>query len=494
MNFKCAARLSCAVFATLLSVSSLAAEEMSGACPADTSKSSINHARWLADFEIVKEAIAARSPNLDWQVSRGLDLFTLSARTEAALSNAVDDANARVTLNRFIARFADGHMRLTWPKLEQNTTPPLRHENFCMANNYWDGADEFELARHLPGFKALSMHEKWIAAGAIDTSYGPVGVLRAPLFSPNVEHCEAALAELEISQGETCDEDCAEQVRAKADDLFLFDIRSAITAVQREEAVILLVDIADNGGGSDLSIATARMLAGNSVPTPRLGIDRTPERARDIQERITYLREAMSNASDSERKILGEYVSALDAALEDLSRDCGRQHIWSGAPAACSSSVSGPFYASGLTPRELDTDTRAKPWAITVSSTARYDYEPGLWKGDLAVLVDGGTASSAELFAAMLQDHGATVIGSPTVGASCGWNMARKTIELPYSGGRLDIPNCARFRRDGSNEIDGISPDVFVGFKDFDTATQRQSRLAARWPIIASTIFTVDKN
>jgi C-terminal processing protease CtpA/Prc len=89
------------------------------------------------------------------------------------------------------------------------------------------------------------------------------------------------------------------------------------------------------------------------------------------------------------------------------------------------------------------------------------------------------------LFAAMLQDaHAALVIGAPTAGAGCGWTMGQyeSSRVLDRSHARVMIPDCARLRADGSNEIDGIQPDVLIGFRRADTARQRAQRLAKALP------------
>jgi hypothetical protein len=84
----------------------------------------------------------------------------------------------------------------------------------------------------------------------------------------------------------------------------------------------------------------------------------------------------------------------------------------------------------------------------------------------------------------MLQDAGRAVsVSSPSFGAGCGWTLPKQTIVLKHSGGRFDLPDCARLRRDGRNELDGIEPDVLVGFRRNDSARQRATRLAARLPL-----------
>jgi C-terminal processing protease CtpA/Prc len=99
------------------------------------------------------------------------------------------------------------------------------------------------------------------------------------------------------------------------------------------------------------------------------------------------------------------------------------------------------------------------------------------------VLVNAGTASAAEELAALLQDNrAAVIIGAPTLGAGCGYTRGGMDVVLRHSGATLRMPDCVRFRADGSNEVSGIDPDVLVGFRSNDGPTRRGKRLAASLP------------
>src|SRR5262249_23338630 len=74
-------------------------------------------------------------------------------------------------------------------------------------------------------------------------------------------------------------------------------------------------------------------------------------------------------------------------------------------------------FSSGLIASADPAALRGKPWAKLVFSPMQFPYQEGIWRGPLIVLVDGGTASAAEQFVAVLQDNQAAVIlGAPTLG------------------------------------------------------------------------------
>jgi hypothetical protein len=90
---------------------------------------------------------------------------------------------------------------------------------------------------------------------------------------------------------------------------------------------------------------------------------------------------------------------------------------------------------------------------------------------------------AAEEFTAVLQDnHAAVVMGAPTVCAGCGHTDGGTPTRLNNSGGVLEVPDCARFRADGSNEVMGIQPDVLVGLRSVDGPHRQGLRVAAWLP------------
>jgi C-terminal processing protease CtpA/Prc len=108
------------------------------------------------------------------------------------------------------------------------------------------------------------------------------------------------------------------------------------------------------------------------------------------------------------------------------------------------------------------------------------DVPTGVWTGPLYVLVDRRSASATEALVAMLKDNGAaTVIGERTFGAGCGYMDGGLPIELPHSGWVVRMPDCARFRIDGTNEIEGIEPDVPLPWTELGGAERARALVEA---------------
>ncbi len=116
--------------------------------------------------------------------------------------------------------------------------------------------------------------------------------------------------------------------------------------------------------------------------------------------------------------------------------DCDRSAVWRGEPPPCS-----VFKA---------------PASEFVEMAGA-----GAWTGPLFILADGGTASAAEDFIVWLHGSGAArLIGQRTLGAGCGYVQGGSATRLDVLPLTVRMPNCARYLADGTNEVEGIAPDL----------------------------------
>jgi C-terminal processing protease CtpA/Prc len=80
----------------------------------------------------------------------------------------------------------------------------------------------------------------------------------------------------------------------------------------------------------------------------------------------------------------------------------------------------------------------------------------------------------------MLADNGAaTLLGQRTVGSGCGYTGGGVPAQLRHSELRVEMSDCQRRRRNGDNELEGIAPDVVIGWHDDDDDAARRSKLFA---------------
>jgi hypothetical protein len=159
-----------------------------------------------------------------------------------------------------------------------------------------------------------------------------------------------------------------------------------------------------------------------------------------------------------------EWVSDVIALMTDrtLRREearvvgpaCDRSAVWQGKRPAC------PVYA----------DAAAE--ISTLQGT-------GTWRGPVLIAADAGTGSAAEDFVVWLQQNGvARVLGERTAGAGCGYVDGGTVTRLSVVPVDVWMPNCSRFLANGTNEVEGIRPDVPLKLSE-EKPEQAASKLLA---------------
>jgi C-terminal processing protease CtpA/Prc len=178
-----------------------------------------------------------------------------------------------------------------------------------------------------------------------------------------------------------------------------------------------------------------------------------------------------------------ELMAARDTlrrAIALAEEPCDRSGLWLDEPKNpdCSLVVSDLLYASGLMAYAKPNSLSSGQATQVLFNPSQFVYREGVNRLPLYVLVDGRTASASELFAGMLQDNkAATLLGTPTLGSGCGHTNGGIWSTLKNSGGRVSLPDCARFRTSGANEIVGITPDVLIPWRGFDSRYQRATKV-----------------
>lgn len=455
--------------------------------PAAPPPAAFDASGWVADLEQVRAEMSARYANLEWAVTeREAPLGPLFAVGRQRLEAARSEAEAREVFDRLERYLGDRHLDFVWPRAgggaAANLTgaddrPPCERLGFRA-----DGRDGSAVATRLPGYRALD-GDSGFPAGVVEVEGRAVGVIRIALFSPQAHPaaCAAALAELKPA-GEPCDEACLDRLRFLAADRVTADFSDRLRALKAAGATTLLIDIAGNGGGTEWVEAVVRTVTPVRLRSARVGFIRHPHWAEALAEAERSLREAAVGQPPEDRARLERAAAAYAAARAQAEQTCDPAALFEGRTPACGWLGGGEIYSTGPE-ASLDPVIVGKPWAAEVFHPLAFDFEPGVWDGPLVVLVDGGTGSASEQFAAVLQDNRAAVIlGAPTAGAGCGHTRGGLDTVLAHSGATLRLPDCARFRADGSNEVSGIDPDVLIGFRENDGAARRAKRLAAALP------------
>jgi Peptidase family S41 len=442
-------------------------------------------AKWREDFAQARQELARSYANLDWVVAeRKIDLQALVERTERGLATARDDEEAIKVLTRFLDTFGDGHVDLVPPQRTAAAaapvtaaTAPATDQKTCRDMGYQPirrdraGIDFGSTGR----YAALTNEDAAaLPAGILKAGGRTLGVIRIGLF---LEQAFPMLCEREHPAPAPCDSACERSVFTRVGKTLTHTLVRQVQVLAAKKVDAIVVDITGNRGGSDWAEAAARVLTKPGLAAPRISFIKHPHWVKGFDSRLNDI------DLDLKRTTIGAAQRAwLLAARAELIKSralaaepCEREAIWKNQR-VCPLLVPGRLHSTGLEarPRALNLDGYEAQWVHYLP--AHYE-SIAAWQGKLAILVDNDTVSAAELFAATLKDNDrATLIGAPTRGAGCGYTDGGISITLQHSGVQVKVPDCARLRASGENEVAGLVPDVLVPWRGNDSPYQRAAR------------------
>lgn len=416
---------------------------------------------WLADYAQLKREVEHNYANLKWAApAKGVTFVALNDSTVARLDRARTQSQARAALAEFIAAFKDGHFHIEsgppkpiaalmnlWPKGgEPKLDFALDASEACSALGYRQKAHalDFEHAR------LARDNQRTFAAGVLTLEDGrKFGIIRIPLFQQREygAACERAWQSFRAGRVGPCDDACHDEFSHLAKYEVAAQLAHDARMLARVAGDGLVIDLTGNGGGTEWAEYAAFALTPMPLRPPAVAAVRGEHWARAF-------------AADAGE--LEEPDRATALAMRDSARaQCDLAPIWR--------------------------DAAFKPncWNIVpVREYASRDYAASLrqdrpYTGKLYIMADQHTASASEQFIAMLKDaRAATVIGTRTLGVGCGYTNGGIDIKLRNSGLAIRMPDCARLRRDGSNEYEGIEPDIAADWKSADKGVVIERALA----------------
>jgi len=456
---------------------------LSLAASAQNSQGTWDPAGWIGDLHLIKQTLLTKYANLQWLTEdRQVNLDALFADTEARIRASGSDAGARAALDRLIRRIDDGHVQIDWPNALPSTTAKtqatLDAPAFCSSIGYIEKPGVANVAAQLPSFVPLQGSPQF-PSGTIAVGGHRVGFLRIEVFMPQFtpKLCVDAVRELKVPTNVECKDACQDKIESFAYREMTNALEEDLRQLSAAGADLLMLDLTRNGGGSEWAEAVARMFTSRRLQSEKLGFVRGAHWQKHWTELAKQLSLAAQSASPTDATQLRAWATEADQAALVASTPCsyGSQCTWLG--------ITG--YSTGLVGEADSSQFLGKPWGQLVFSPAEYTYRDAVWTKPLVVLVDQGTASAAEEFTAILQDdHAAVIAGSRTLGAGCGHTDGGTPTLLPHSGATLEVPDCARLRADGSNEVLGIFPDVLIPWRNDDGPRLKTRLLEQNLPSI----------
>ena len=450
---------------------------------------------WIEDLEALERHMDVAYANLEWIVERrGLDLAELDGRTRASIRTAGSDGAAARALLDFVAAFDDPHFgierrRPAWigwafrlfegdDDREDGESPVFPADasgrDVCAAFGYRDRDHDFEFpVDELPGWSPLP-DDGAFPAGAFALPDGRrVGLLRIEHFGENGYRAACAEAWDVESAGRAgpCGAECLDAFRRRASDRLARRVAGRAEALRAVGVQALVVDVTGNGGGTEWVDPVTRVFSARPLRAMRATTVRHPRSIAPTADRLAAVEAALADPTipAAYRARLAEARARLASLLVEIRTPCDRAPLWRGRDPGCSQLLQAPTFATGVFDWLPPDDLAGVSDSLRAELYGPFgrDVPSGVWSGPLFVLADQGSASATEAFVAMLKDNGAALlIGERTHGAGCGFTDGGLPLELPNSGLEVWMPDCARFRIDGTNEIEGIEPDVAVPWSE----------------------------
>ena len=261
---------------------------------------------WLADLDQVQREMASRYANLEWAVfNREAKLPELFASTRERVKSASNDADARAAFDRFARKLGDGHLLFVWPHGKGQNSGPATDP--CRSLGYDAASRAGVLAADAPGYRAIETSQSSdFPAGLITPGQTKVGIVKIGVFMPQgfPALCGAAFKALALPVGKICDDTCSSAVDAWVVSRLTHELAEQIRTLQKAGAQVLLIDIADNGGGTEWAETVARMVTPIRLKSERVDFVRGAGWANSFASDEAALRRFAKTANANDRALL----------------------------------------------------------------------------------------------------------------------------------------------------------------------------------------------
>jgi carboxyl-terminal processing protease len=237
-------------------------------------------------------------------------------------------------------------------------------------------------------------------------------------------------------------------IRGAADSVVLLDVLPADAGPDGKHKLISLVrkTISLEEQAAKASVRT--IVDGKA--TRRVGVISLPSFYEDFAARQKGIKDYKSASRDVARLLEGLKIEKVDSVLIDLRNNAG-------GSLAEAVELTGLFIDKGPVVQQ-----RSASGEISVES----DTKAGVaWDGSLGVLINRGSASASEIFAAAIQDYGrGLIIGEPSFGKGTVQSMVdldRVAKNKKPQFGELKMTIAQFFRvNGGTTQLRGVKPDI----------------------------------
>lgn len=425
---------------------------------------------WQEDYQQLKGMISQYYPNLETKLDLDhLNLKALDETTTAELKKTKTDVDALAVVHHFLGAFHDGHLNVVWQNLSRASAQASEKKEIHLTKDTpaseacqmfpvsLDPNPHFQFPTSTElGFSPVKKANPFFDSTVLNLKDKKIGFLRIPSFQSQSypDFCPEEWEKYRSRIKSECDHECQEHFKDYSlPNRLLAELKTTVEGLQKEKISALVLDLSENGGGNDWVEAVARMLTDQPILCGQHAFIRGAHWTKIMREKIKDHEKELAETKDSKQKEkLTESITRAQKSLSEAEKTCDRSQMWlepSYHP-SCSLLVS-----EGINDCAPD---------------SKFEYQPGLYKGPLFILADQNSASATEQLIARYQDSSVgTLIGEKTYGAGCGHTEGGLDLTLKNSGIKISIPDCARFLRNGENEVQGFKPKVPLDMGSMNT-------------------------
>ena len=276
-----------------------------------------------------------------------------------------------------------------------------------------------------------------------------------------------------------CDGTCLDDFIIKVADNLLIELNRELEILKAQKIKYLVVDLTDNGGGTNWGEAVARTISSKKINAAKISLTIQKYTKVVFEKKLQIVLNDLDNKLLDKKQInlLNKSKIVLQKLVNESSVSSIDTNFWNNNNNTFikPNLTSTNYFASGLFPYVPKSKTSNLISKGIIFSPNEFDYSKGKNDFKTLILVDKNTASAAEYFTALLKDNKcANIIGEQTYGCGCGFIEGGVKYVLPNTKFILKLPNCSRFRSDGTNEYKGIIPDFIIWNKSDTKDTKLQ--------------------
>jgi carboxyl-terminal processing protease len=219
----------------------------------------------------------------------------------------------------------------------------------------------------------------------------------------------------------------------------------------------------------------------DGATTRRIGIISLPSFYEDFAGRKAGTADFKSASRDVERLLIELKSAKVDSVLIDLRGN-------GGGSLSEAIELTGLFIGTG--PVLQQRNAQGKIWVDTAKRA-----KP-LWDGPLGVLINRGSASASEIFAAAIQDYGrGLILGEPSFGKGTvqtvvDLDQVARNNKPQFGGLKMTVAQFFRING-GTTQLRGVTPDIrFPGYFDDGEFGESSADNALPWSQIGQAVYS----